>query len=61
LKIEETIDAKSERIKELEKELQRKTEEVDLRREVIDSMSASLLKHERENSELASKLALMKN
>ena len=39
LKIEETIDLKNERILQLEKELQRKCDEVNLRKEVIDSMS----------------------
>jgi len=53
LKIEETVDAKSDRIRELEKELQRKTDEAELRREVIESLSASLMKHEKENQELA--------
>jgi hypothetical protein len=46
LKIEETLDMKNERIKEVEKELQRKHDEVNLRKEVIDSMSDSLMKHE---------------
>lgn len=53
LKIEETIDAKNERILQLEKDLQRKTDEVNLRKEVIESMSASLMKHERESGEMA--------
>lgn len=46
LKIEETIDEKNEKIIQLEKELQRKTDEIELRKEVINSMSQSLLKHE---------------
>jgi hypothetical protein len=32
-----------------------------LRREVIDSMSASMMKHEKENRELVSKLVMLKN
>ena len=47
--------------KELEKELGRKNDEIELRREVIDSMSASMMKHEKENRELVSKLVLLKN
>eukprot|EP00347_Sterkiella_histriomuscorum_P015370 403357272 len=61
LKIEEKIDAKNDRILQLEKELQRKTDEVGLRKEVIDSMSESLMRHESESAELASKLVLLKN
>ncbi len=61
LKIEETIDAKNERIVSLEKDLQRRNEEVELRKEIIESMSASLMRHEKESAELANKLVLMKN
>ncbi len=61
LKIEETIDAKNERIVQLEKDLQRRNEEVELRKEIIESMSASLMRHEKESAELANKLVLMKN
>ena len=61
LKVEEIIDGKHERITQLEKELQRSRDEVDLRKEVIDSMSTSLLKHEKENRELVSKLVMLKN
>lgn len=61
LKIEETIDAKNDRILQLEKELQRKTDEVNLRKEVIDSMSESLMRHEHDSAELAQKLVLLKN
>lgn len=43
LKIEETIDEKNDRILQLEKEYQRKCDEADLRKEVIDSMSQSLM------------------
>jgi hypothetical protein len=45
----------------LEKELHRAKEEITLRKEVIDSMSASMLKHEKENRELVSKLVMIKN
>lgn len=36
-------------------------DEIQLRKEVIESMSQSLLRHEKESAELASKLVLMKN
>ena len=61
LKSEETIDAKNERINQLEKELQRKIDEINCRKEVIESMGASLMLHEKESRELASKLVLLKN
>jgi len=61
LKIEEKIDEKNDRILQLEKELARKEDEVSLRKEVIDSMSNSLMKHENDCRELASKLVMMKN
>jgi hypothetical protein len=61
LRVETTIDEKQDKIKELEKELGRKNDEIELRREVIDSMSASMMKHEKENRELVSKLVLLKN
>jgi chromosome segregation ATPase len=61
LKVEEIIDGKHERITQLEKELQRSRDEVDLRKEVIESMSTSFLKHEKENRELVSKLVMLKN
>lgn len=61
LKTGEIIDGKNEQIIQLEKELQRKTDESNLRKEVIDSLSESLMKHEGETRELASKLVLMKN
>ena len=61
LKIETVIDEKNERITQLERELARKDDEVNLRKEVIDSMGDSLLKHENESRELASKLVMLKN
>ena len=61
LKVEEIIDGKQERINQLEKEFARKCDEVNLRKEVIDSMSDNLLKHEKENRELVSKLVMLKN
>lgn len=61
LKVETSIDEYQNRIKELEKELGRKNDEIELRKEVIDSMSASMMKHEKENRELVSKLVLLKN
>lgn len=61
LKIETIIDEKNEKILQLEKELARKEDEVNLRKEVIDSMGDSLMKHETESRELASKLVMLKN
>jgi hypothetical protein len=61
LKIEEVIDEKNEKIQALERELQRKEDEVNLRKEVIDSMGVSLMKHENETRELATRLVMMKN
>ena len=61
LKVESKVDEKVDRIKELEKELGRKNDEVELRKEVIDSMSANMMKHEKENRELVSKLVMLKN
>ena len=61
LRVETTIDEKQEKIKELEKELGRRNDEIELRKEVIDSMSASMMKHEKENRELVSKLVMLKN
>ena len=61
LKIETVIDEKNDRIAQLERELARKEDEVNLRKEVIDSMATSLLKHETESRELASKLVMLKN
>ena len=46
LKIEEVIDVKNDEIAQLQKEYQRKCDEADLRREVIDSMSQSLMAQE---------------
>lgn len=61
LKIETVIDQKNDRIAQLERELARKEDEVNLRKEVIDSMGASLMKHEIDSRELASKLVMLKN
>ena len=61
LKIEEVIDEKNEKIQALERELARKEDEVNLRKEVIDSMGLSLMKHENETRELATRLMSMKN
>lgn len=61
LKVETSVDEYKDRIRELEKELARKNDEIVLRREVIDSMGASMLKHEKENRDLVSKLVLLKN
>ena len=48
LKILEEMDKKNEIIIQLEKDSQRKEEEVKLRKDIIDSMSQCLLKHEHE-------------
>lgn len=61
LKVGETIDEKNERILQLEKEVARKQDEVGLRKEVIDSMSASLMKYESDHRDLSLKLVMMKN
>ncbi len=61
LKLETVIDEKNDQIAHLEKDLQRKCDEVNLRKEVIDSMSDSLMQHESAQRELASKLVMMKN
>ena len=61
LKVEEIIDGKQDRINALEKELARKNDEVECRKEVIESMSSSMMKHEKENRELVSKLVMLKN
>ncbi|CDW74319.1 UNKNOWN [Stylonychia lemnae] len=61
LRTGEFIDSLNEKIATLEKELQRGEDEIKLRKEVIDSMSNSLMKHERESGELAQKLSMMKN
>jgi hypothetical protein len=45
----------------LEKEVVRKNEEINCRKEVIDAMTSSLMHHEKESAELAHKLVLMKN
>ena len=49
LKIEEIVDEKNERIVQLEKEVQRKNDEINCRKEMIDAMSASLMSHEKES------------
>lgn len=61
LKIEETIDLKNEKIVQLEKEIQRQLDEINLRKEVIESLSNSLMKHEKDSADLAHKLVMMKN
>ena len=46
LKIEEKLDASDKRIQELERDLQRRADEVILRKEVIDSMGDKIMNHE---------------
>lgn len=61
LKIQEIIDKKDEEIKIIERDLVRKSDEANLRTEVINSLSQSLMQHETNQRELASKLVMMKN
>lgn len=61
LEVETSVDSHQDQIRALEKELARKTDEVEIRKEVIESMSASMMRHEKENRELVSKLVLLKN
>lgn len=61
LKVQEIIDQKDEQIKMIERDLVRKSDEADLRTEVINSLSQSLIAHETNQRELASKLVIMKN
>lgn len=51
----------NDKVLQLEKEYQRKCDEVNLRKEVIDSMSDSLMAHESDSRDLAAKLVMMKN
>lgn len=46
LKIEQIVDSKNEKIATLERDLARKCDEINLRREVIDSMGVTLMKYE---------------
>lgn len=61
LKLLREIDDKNEQILILEKDNLKKTEDDKLRREIVDTMSTSLLRHEQESRELAEKLTIMKN
>ena len=61
LKIESKVDLKKDKIKQLKKEVQRKIDEINCRKEIITAMTESLQKHEGESAELAYKLVLMKN
>lgn len=49
LKVEETIDEMKDKIVGLEKELQRRNDEVRLRKEVIDSMSKQVMDQDQEH------------
>ena len=60
-KVEEIVDQKVAVIERLQLELQRAREEVDTRKLVIDEMSKSMLFHEKESGEMATKLTLLKN
>ena len=51
----------NEEIKRLEKSLQLASDEVHLRKTIVDSMGENLIKHESESMQMAQKLTLMKN
>jgi hypothetical protein len=53
LKVEEVIDEKNDKILQLEKEVVRKNDEVNCRKEIIDAMTASLMKHEKESATMS--------
>ena len=59
--LEETIDKKKDDIVELQKELQKANDEVELRKTIVDQMGENLMKHETESMMQAQKLTLMKN
>lgn len=59
--MDEKIDQLNEVIKKLEKNLQLATDEVHLRKSIVDSMGENLMKHESESMQMAQKLTLMKN
>ena len=61
LKIEERVDERNTKIKELGRDLQRKTDEVNLRREVLDSMGDNLVKYENENRDNREKIKQLEN
>lgn len=46
------MDAKNERIVVLERDLARRTDEIGLRKEVIDSMGQSLMQYEEDQREM---------
>ena len=46
MKIEEKLDQSQKRVQELERDLQRRADEVILRKEVIDSMGDKIMNHE---------------
>ena len=47
------IDRKNDEILNLEKELQKAKDEVELRKSIVDQMGENLLKHETESMEMA--------
>ena len=59
--LDEQIDQLNEEVKKLQKSLQMATDEVHLRKTIVDSMGENLLKHESESMHMAQKLTLMKN
>ena len=60
-KVEEIVDKKVAQIERLNLELQRSKEEVDTRKLMIEELGKSMLMHEKEEMEMASKLTLLKN
>ena len=59
--MDEKVDQLNEEIKRLEKSLQLASDEVHLRKTIVDSMGENLIKHESESMQMAQKLTLMKN
>ena len=59
--VEKVLDKKTEKINELERQVSLAIDEVNCRKQVIDSMSNSLLSHEKESAKMAESLSIMKN
>lgn len=55
LKVEEEVDKRQEKITLLERDIQRKVDEIEMRKEVQDSMGQSLMKYENDLRELGVK------
>lgn len=59
--LEEKIDLQQQTITSLEMELQKVTDEAELRKTVEEQLSKNLLKHENDSMQMAEKLTVMKN